>query len=85
MEAKEKAKQLIDKFKPLVTTWDCYWDIPRNENLVKQDAKKCASIAVDEIMQEVTIGRKLEWINERKEGKEYIEYWEQVKAEIELV
>jgi hypothetical protein len=31
--------KLIEKYAPLVTTWDCYWD-----------AKKCALIAVDEIL-----------------------------------
>jgi hypothetical protein len=47
MEPKEKAKELIKKFSPLVTTWDCYWDAPRNEDDVIVDAKQCAIIAVE--------------------------------------
>lgn len=49
MTPKEKAEQLIEKYKPLVATWDCYWDSPRNEDGIIEDAKKCALICVDEI------------------------------------
>lgn len=48
--AQEKAKELVYKFRPLVTTWDCYWDVPRGEYEVIKDAKQCAIICVEEII-----------------------------------
>lgn len=71
MKPKEKAKELIKKFSPLVTTWDCYWDAPRNEDDVIVDAKQCAIIAVDEIL-------KLQLID----GYDH-EFWQEVKQELE--
>ena len=50
MTPKEKAKELIFKFSTLVTVWDCYHDEPRQEHLILQDAKRCAKIAVNEII-----------------------------------
>lgn len=63
----EKAKQIIDKFLPLV---EAFTEIGRLEN-----AKKCASIAVDEIisMQE-QVNIKFDY---------NIKYWQEVKQEIE--
>jgi hypothetical protein len=51
MTPQEKSEELIKKFSPLVNTWDCYWDAPRNEDDVIVDAKQCAIIAVDEIIE----------------------------------
>jgi hypothetical protein len=70
MTPKEKAEELIKKFSPLVTTWDCYWDAPRNEGDVIVDAKQCALIAVDEIM-----------LTSNNIGLLY--YFEEVKKELE--
>ena len=50
MTPSEKATELIGKFSPLVTTWNCYWDTERNPDDILADAKKCALIAVDEII-----------------------------------
>lgn len=55
-----------------------------SEQILAQ-AKKVATIVVDEILQEVHHGRKLDWIAERKDGQEYIVYWATVKADIQDV
>lgn len=69
MTPKEKAKELVDKFSPLAKNWDCYNDEPLDEN----NAKQCALIAVDEI------------INAGKDVDEFSDsYWQQVKQEIEI-
>ncbi|MES2395643.1 MAG: hypothetical protein V4549_06555 [Bacteroidota bacterium] len=71
MKAKEKAIELVGKFKPLVTTWDCYWDCPANPDDILKEAKLCALICVDEML---------------IKGTEYhIRYWQNVKQEIELL
>lgn len=80
MNAKEKAKELVDKYR------NVRWDIDTNT------AKRCSLIAVDEIIN----SEKLEylfskdeinnmeftsdsrWINER-----FTDYWQKVKEEIE--
>jgi hypothetical protein len=53
MTPQEKAKELIAKFSPLVTTWDCDWDEPRNKNDTIVDAKRCALISIDETIEEL--------------------------------
>lgn len=50
VKAQEKAKELIKKFSPLVTTWDCYHDGPRDEIEITKDAAKCAIVAIDEMI-----------------------------------
>jgi hypothetical protein len=50
MTPQVKAIELIFKFSPLVTIWDCYHDEPRQEQLILQDAKKCTKITVNEII-----------------------------------
>jgi len=47
MSHEEKAKELVERFKPLVTIWDCYNDSPQDEKYIIEDAKKCALIAVN--------------------------------------
>ena len=65
MTPKLKAKELVDK----------YWIYLRAGLLydeeAKEDAKHCALIAVDEILEECVLER--DW------------YWEQVKTEIEKI
>lgn len=70
MKPKEKAKELVDKYKPLVTTWDCHWDVRRSEDSITSDAKQCALIAVNEIL--------LGYMSDPK-----ISFWQEVKQEIE--
>lgn len=80
MKAKEKAKELITKFSPLVTTWDCYNDVPVDDEEIIADAKKCAIIAVDEIIEVFNfthIGYGKDIINGLKNTK--LNYWHEVK------
>lgn len=50
MNPEEKAKSLIEKFSPLVTTWDYYNDSPSEPDEILKDAKKYAAICVQEIL-----------------------------------
>jgi len=76
MTAKQKAKELVNKFKKYTDgsinkyTW--------SESFQKKNAKSCALIAVDEILNE----------NSKRGGEndeiiEYEPYWNEVKQEIE--
>ena len=72
MTPKEKAKELVEKFIEYADIWDYTNDQP----LPFDATKKCALIAVDEIL---SLSNDI-W------GKQYIEtmkYWQQVKTEIE--
>ncbi len=71
MTPKEKAQELITKFSPLVTTWDCYWDTPRNEDDVIVDAKKCALIAVEELINDCDASSPFE--------EQRLKFWNDVK------
>ena len=79
MTPKEKAEELVDKF---------YQTTP-NENYVNdplgigryeawKQAKQCALIAVDEIL--IIQGA---YTGNRDEFKTYLDYWQEVKQEIE--
>ena len=74
MTAQEKAKELITKFSPLVTTWDCYFDSPRNEDDVIVDAKKCALIVVDELINDCNASSPFE--------EQRLFFWNDVKSEL---
>ncbi len=50
MTPKEKAEELIDKYRPLVKNWDCYWDIELPEADILRDCKQCAIICVEQIL-----------------------------------
>lgn len=65
MTPKEKAQELIDKFLPHVR-----WKMAQED--VKERAKQCALIAVDEIMEFL-----------EKDGSWNCDYWQEVKQEIE--
>ena len=70
MTPKEKAEELYNKY------WDKLWGIQnRIENLHEQ-AKECALIAVDEILNDDWYIQSFDEMTERKK------YWEQVKNEI---
>lgn len=65
MTPKEKAEELVDKFTLYLGT-----DVTGQEYYVNElDAKRCALIAVDEILQLCPLANR--------------DYWEQVKQEIE--
>ena len=87
MTPKEKAEELVELYKPLVTTWDCYWDCPRHPDDILTDAKQCALIAAKLILQQFTeiynnlisLGVVEHPIEETANYK----YWNEVKQEIE--
>lgn len=66
--AKEKAKELVDRFSFRIKTTDCISNNSKN-------AKECALIAVDEILESNMINLHLH----------QIDYWEEVKQEIKLL
>jgi hypothetical protein len=76
MTEKEKAQQLVHRF---------YFSLPNNGGFTGpcnindrwEEGKKCALIAVDEIIKEYGTYYKVE-----VDGK-YMSYWQQVKQEIE--
>jgi hypothetical protein len=82
MTPKEKAKELVDKFRPHSHFWvhdlgrQKDYDIEQLEN-----AKQCALIAVDEILK----SKKQNIIHFYRCGDEFCEcggYWQEVKQEI---
>ena len=66
MTPKEKAKELVNKFIPHVQ-----WKLGQDE--IIERAKRCALIAVDEILNEE---------NDFIQTKWHYNYWEEVKNEI---
>jgi len=69
MKPQEKAQELINSFSPHAKNWDCFYDIPLDEN----HAKKCALIAVDEIMNTI----------DSEDHVILYNYWQKVKQELE--
>ena len=72
MTPKEKAAELVEKFKPLCGG---YWGGKIN----KAFAKQCALIAVDEILSHITITTNQSGLLRDFQK----EYWQEVKEEIE--
>ena len=72
MALKEKAKELVDKYLRIedntVFYWEGYWDRRMADDEVLPHAKKCALIAVDELIKQVTHSD--------------VGYWKEVKQEI---
>ena len=76
MTPKEKAIELVYKFMPIVECGDNRY----SDKVQKQNAKQCALIAVDEILN--NFGTKT---NGQTFYTEYraVQFWQQVKTEIE--
>jgi len=73
MTPKEKAKQLIDKYL-------CVQDYYKRDSgcsITQYEAKQCALIAVDEIVNCDN------YFNTLADAKEFINYWYEVQQEIE--
>lgn len=68
ISAKEKAKELVDRFSFRIKTTECISNNSKN-------AKECALIAVDEILESNMTNLHLH----------QIDYWEEVKQEIKLL
>jgi hypothetical protein len=79
MTPREKAKELVDRY-DFISTYDGL-DIMDDE-LTMLDRKQCALIAVDEMLEEILENWYGEYINIEWE-KERIEYWNEVKNEID--
>lgn len=87
MTPKEKASELIGRFKNFVPDYVVNSDINNVEYFRQKllQAKKIATTVVDEILFEIQYHKKVDWINEREGGQEYIVYWLKVRAEIESI
>ena len=87
MSEKEKAQELVEKFKYYVHGYVGSSMLSNHEypEQILSQAKKVATMVVDEILQEIRYGQKIDWVHERKEGQEYIVYWLKVKTEIQDV
>jgi hypothetical protein len=90
MTPQEKAEQMVGKFSILINydfVTDLKWHDPNSEDRnrrVKKDAKKCALVAVDEILK-ASPSKPIESDNGSYSSDiiESIEYWQQVKQEIQ--
>lgn len=77
MTPKEKAKELIEKFIPMFSYWDYYNDCSRDKNIVIKDSKRCALIAVNEILDLIEDNDIDVW------DYNIFKYWAEVLSEIE--
>ena len=78
MTPKEKAEELINMFSPHAKNWDCFYDIPLDEN----HAKQCALITVDEIVEFMRMDDEYSETLYNANSK-WVGYWKEVKQEIE--
>lgn len=83
MTPKEKAKELVDKFYQ-TTPNECWINQPiglKEEYKAWKQAKQCSLIAVDEIIEtEILIDEDI-----YVETPSYLQYWKEVKQEIEKI
>lgn len=73
--AKEKARELVNKYVKFTNYWDYYNDCSRDTFIVIKEAKECALIVVDEVL----FALKYDF-NDPTSGS--IKYWQEVKQEI---
>ena len=78
MTPKEKAIELVDRFYDYVNCWGN--DGNADYSLAKENARQCALIAVDEIM---PIVKGYEDALSASQTSDELEYWQEVKQEIE--
>ncbi len=86
MTAKEKALELVEKFEPFADYNEC--DAFTQLENMRKNAKHCAVIAIDEIINNIKGIHKLEYASiytqgQYLDGYEAIEFYEEVKQEIE--
>ena len=88
MTPKEKAKELVDRFKPLADWNNEYGSAEAKTNHIK--AKQCALICVDEILDENSannVSNDCAWVKD-EDGKFRMtneQFWQAVKHEINLL
>jgi hypothetical protein len=80
MKAKDKAKELVDKFKIRVTITFSKDSVPcvLNAPMIKESAKKCALICVDEILVSLY---DIEFYK-KEHAIKIAKYWQKIKQEI---
>ena len=80
MTAKVKANELVMKFANFVKSKD-FW----GDDILYQNAKICSIIAVDDIIEalEITISRLTLRMLDKHRCLKDLQYWQQVKLEIE--
>lgn len=85
MTPKEKAQDLVNTFKYYVHGYIGSSMLTNYEypDQILSQAKKVANIVVDEIIFEIKHNIHLDWMPTRKTGEDFVEYWTQVKEEIE--
>ena len=76
MTPKEKAKELVDRFREFADGTDIKTD-RYSPNIEKQNAKQCALMAVDEILNAI------DWDYYEGSNQNEHNYWQEVKQEIE--
>lgn len=86
MTPQDKAKELVKQFYNFVSGWTSTNRPDENpsaqyegEEMKIGRAKQCALIAVDEIIDEIKIDRRIDWLHERKGGEEFVVYWYAVR------
>ena len=80
MSPQEKAKELIDKFRPYVDSeiaGETNFEYSKEQETTM--ALKCALIVVDEIIDEIKVNKRIDWLYERKGGEEFLVYWYAVR------
>lgn len=79
MTPKEKAKELVNKYKPFVCCYSGSGMLinQEDEGVILNNAKQCASFAVDDILNIIPYNK---WESEHQMTKG--QYWQEVKNEI---
>lgn len=72
MTPQEKAKELVDKFRPHSKYWDCHNDEPLEERHANEAALICVDVVLSSMENEV----------DNYYNKPKVRYWEEVKKEI---
>lgn len=81
----DKAQELVDKFKDYVHGYVGSSMLINHEypEQILSQARKVATIVVDEILQDVRYGKERDWVKERSGAENTFTYWQEVKSEIE--
>jgi len=69
-ETKKKAEMLVKQFLPFMH--------PFHDEVAKKQAKKCALITIDEVLQD-------DWFIEKEHSEVRKEFWNEVKIEVECL
>lgn len=80
MTSKDKAKELFEKYKIYVLCQSTRGDY--DDHFEKENAKKCAIIAIDEIVKELI---EVNSLYELEIEDNLLSYWNDVKKEIEIL